>query len=72
MRVLIAAACLFLWGYIDGKLAMLDEQIVAEAIQRADEKKAQIFHALAKCMSEPATLRVGDDPVADCKPRRGK
>ena len=45
-------------------------KVIAEAKEKAEEKKAQVFHALAKCMSEPSTIRVGDEPVATCKPVR--
>lgn len=43
-------------------------KVIAEAKQKAEEKKAQVFHALARCMSEPSTIRVGNEPVATCKP----
>lgn len=68
MKYVIAAGIVLALAIINGSFAERDEQIRAEAVRIAEEKKAQIFHVVAKCLNEPVTITVGGIPTASCRP----
>ena len=67
MKLFLLLACVLLVHFLEARNAETETLIRAEY-----ERKAGIFHVVAKCMSEPAVIRVGNDPVAECKPWRAK
>ena len=70
MKYVLLLGLVLAVGILNQSFIDREEKIHAEAQRIAEEKKAQIFRALAKCLSEPSVITVADKPVADCMPRK--
>ena len=67
VKYALLLALIMVVAFIQGLNAGTEERIRKEA-----EIHAGIYQALAKCLNEPVTLTVANEPVSECKPVRSK
>lgn len=67
MKYALLLALIMIFAFIEGINAGTEERVRKEA-----EQHAAIYQALAKCLNEPVLLKVGDEPVSECRPVKGK